>query len=64
MTDDRRGVRVELRLDGKVAGRSVRSRLPDRALRGRHRLDVRATDAAGNTRVLRLSLRNGRVALR
>jgi hypothetical protein len=63
VTDDRRGVKVELRVGRKTVGRSIRSRLPRRVLRGRHRIEVRATDAAGNVRVLRLALRNGRIAV-
>jgi hypothetical protein len=62
VADDRKGVRVAIRLDGRAAGRSIRTRLPSRALRGRHRVEVVATDGAGNARTLRLVLRNGRVA--
>ena len=61
--DERPGLRLAVLLDGRSIGRvfggRLLVRLPARALRGRHRLELRATDAAGNRRVLRIRLVRG-----
>jgi hypothetical protein len=58
--------RVEARYDGRLLRRTGASqlavRLPRAARRGTHRVEIRAVDAAGNVRVLRLRLRAGRLA--
>lgn len=70
-SDDRPDLELRVALDGRVLGRGATAqaatsgrlvvRLPARARRGRHLVELTATDAAGNRSMLRLALVRGKL---